>query len=91
MAKSVTLISRWYRRKFSRSKKTYFANIYFEPAAFPSDKVHMFGEFSKTPWEEMVECKYDPYFKCFKSPVVKIKDGHKFKFMINQGQQFQTS
>jgi len=48
----------------------------------PSSKVEVFGEFSSpNPWEVRVPCTFDPAYECYKADV-KMKIGHKFKFII---------
>jgi len=47
-----------------------------------SSKVEVFGEFSSpNSWEVRVPCTFDPKYECYKADV-KIKIGHKFKFII---------
>jgi hypothetical protein len=59
-------------------KKMFIATLYFETSDTsirPNSKIQIVGAFTKKPWVDMLQCKYDPYFKCFKADKIKIKIG----------------
>lgn len=64
-------------RKLYQTRKILFATIYLEDGDNrQSNTVHMFGNFSKDPWVDRIEAKYDEGFKCFKIDKVRILIGH---------------
>ena len=77
-------------RKLFKNEGLLMANLYLEidqslatNLDILNSKVTVFGEFTKPKiWQEKIECHYDAFFKCFKSEMVTIKIGDKFKFII---------
>jgi hypothetical protein len=85
------LTGKLYRRLFKR--KILLSTLYLETPDIIIDRkarVYLFGNFTRLQWKDKLECKYDPYFKCFKCDKVRIMIGHVFKFVINDS-RFVTS
>lgn len=74
-------------------KGIFIATLYLEtPELIDRSKMaHIFGSFTKNPWNHKVKCVYDRFFKCFKADRVRIMVGHQFKFIANDGQSYLVS
>ena len=76
----------YFKRLFR--KGVFVATLYLQTAEplDPESKVEVFGSFTtKKPWEIKIECKYDPFFKCFKADKVLLSRDHQFKFIVDEG------
>lgn len=86
--------------RFFRRIGLFEATIYLEDLDFKNGEsailhanscVHIFGEFSpEIPWQVMVPCRYDPYWKCFRVDIV-IRAGQQFKFAVDNGKHYMIS
>ena len=81
------LVGSYYKRLFRKS--IFVATLYLESndpkANDPQGKVQLSGTFTNKPWDEIIHCEYDPFFKCFKAEKVKIRTGSHFKFIVDNG------
>eukprot|EP00347_Sterkiella_histriomuscorum_P004556 403360013 len=89
-------ISRAFRAKYYRQlfkQGIFIATLYLETneQVDRSKRVEVFGSFTKKPWNDKIQCKFDKLFKCFKADKVRIMIGHQFKFIINSGQNYINS
>ena len=82
-----------YRCKKLRRAGYFPATIYLESNDLikPNQRVEIFGEFSeKSPWSVKLLMRFDSYFNCFKVDL-KIRIGHKFKFVLENGRKYFNS
>lgn len=73
LSKILRALLKGYRKSLMR-KKIFIERLYLETKEKidPKAKVEVFGNFTKKPWNQRITCHYDPFFKCFKSDLVKI-------------------
>eukprot|EP00347_Sterkiella_histriomuscorum_P016864 403351556 len=79
------------KSNFQLPVKNYQAHQETNEVIDRSKRVEVFGSFTKKPWNDKIQCKFDKLFKCFKADKVRIMIGHQFKFIINSGQNYINS
>jgi hypothetical protein len=85
---------KYHYKKLYVHKKVHMATLYLESShPLATAKVSVFGSFSHPkPWQIKYPCVFDPNFNCFKSiSPIKIKQGHAFKFIVDEGKAYLNS
>ena len=80
--------------RLRRQMGLYRATIYYEPVnnenTWPQMRVEVFGEYSRSPWQERTPLQYDYKLLCWKCDI-DIKIGQQFKFVLENGQRYVVS
>jgi hypothetical protein len=78
---------RWFYRQEFKIRRIFYVSLYLQAGEKirPNSRVKVFGTFSRKPWSEKISCKFDPFFKVFKSEIIRIRAGQQFKFIIDEG------